>query len=217
MDILETHCPICNEIIQYKEAANQSFTVVTCHNCQNSYEIPNKIKPKEEIINWRKVRCPDCKNEMRIENIDESDLNSVTMICRGCGKSFKFTYDEPIHPQNLNKFNWGAFFLWNWWGLGNGMPILFLIFIVLYVVESVLEFMGNIGLIIVLIIGPFAALGFGYYYGVKGNILSWKNKKWKSIETFETHQSNCAIAGVVSVIIIILFIVYQINQLINLQ
>lgn len=213
MDILETHCPVCNEIIQYKEAANQSFTVVTCHNCQNSYEIPNKIKPKEEVINWRKVRCPDCKNEMRIENIDESDLNSVTMICRGCQKSFKFTYDEPIHPKSLNKFNWGAFFLWNWWGLGNGMPLLFLIFIILYIVDFILGFMGTIGFFIASII-PFC---LGFYYGSKGNMLSWKNKDWKSIETFETHQSNWAIAGVVLVIIVILCIVYQINLLINLQ
>ena len=213
MDILETHCPVCNEIIQYKEAANQSFTVITCHNCLNSYEIPNKIKPKEEVINWRKVRCPDCKNEMRIENIDESDLNSVTMICRGCQKSFKFTYDEPIHPKSLNKFNWGAFFLWNWWGLGNGMPLLFLIFIILYIVDFILGFMGTIGFIIASII-PFC---FGFYYGSKGNMLSWKNKDWKSIETFETHQSNWAIAGVVLVIIVILCIVYQINLLINLQ
>ncbi len=216
MDILETHCPVCNEIIQYKEAANQSFTVVTCHNCQNSYEIPNKIKPKEEVINWRKVRCPDCKNEMRIENLDESDLNSVTMICRGCGKSFKFTYDEPIHPKNLNKFNWGAFFLWNWWGLGNGMPQLFFIFIVLYMADFVLGLLGSIGFIIALMasIIPFV---FGYYYGVKGNELSWKNKDWKSIETFETHQSNWTIAGFVLTMIAILCIVYQIIQLINLQ
>ena len=150
---------------------------------------------------------------MRIENLDESDLNSVTMICRGCGKSFKFTYDEPIHPKNLNKFNWGAFFLWNWWGLGNGMPLLFLIFIILYIVDFILGFMGTIGFFIASII-PFC---FGFYYGIKGNMLSWKNKDWKSIETFETHQSNWAIAGVVLVIIVILCIVYQINQLINLQ
>lgn len=213
MDVQETCCPVCSEMIQYKEAANQSFTVVTCHNCQNSYEIPNVTKLEEEVINWRKVRCPNCKNEMRIENIDESDLNSVTMICRGCQKSFKFTYDEPIHPKNLNKFNWGAFFLWNWWGLGNGMPLLFLIFIILYIVDFILGFMGTIGFVIANII-PFC---FGFYYGSKGNMLSWKNKDWKSIETFETHQTNWAIAGVVLVIIVILCIVYQINLLINLQ
>lgn len=209
MDTQEIYCPVCNEIIQYKEAANQSFTIVTCHNCQNSYEIPNKIRPKEEVINWRKVRCPNCKNEMRIENLDESDLNSVTMICRCCQKSFKFTYDEPIHPKSLNKFNWGAFFLWNWWGLGNGMPQLFFIFIVLYMADFVLGLLGSIGFIIACII-PFC---IGFYYGAKGNELSWKNKEWKSIEIFESHQLNWAIAGFISLIIGILCIVYLFKNL----
>jgi len=69
-------------------------------------------------------------------------------------------------PIEIQKWNWGAFFL-NWiWGLFNKTYIALLCFVPLL----------NIVMIFVL--------------GVKGNKWAWQNKRWDSIEHFKNVQKK---------------------------
>ena len=78
-------------------------------------------------------------------------------------------------PQELERWNWGAFFL-NWiWGLGNGTPIALLCLV------------------------PGANLVMPFVLGAKGNAWAWENKQWTSIEEFRRTQRNWAVAGSVVV------------------
>jgi hypothetical protein len=85
-------------------------------------------------------------------------------------------------PEEIKKWNWAAFWL-NWiWGIGN-----------------------NVYLALICLI-PFVSLIAPFYFGVKGNELAWKNKKWESVEEFKRIQKKWAKwAWVVIVGFLILF------------
>ncbi|RUZ17488.1 cytochrome c oxidase assembly factor Coa1 family protein, partial [Mesorhizobium sp. M7A.F.Ca.CA.001.09.1.1] len=74
-------------------------------------------------------------------------------------------------PAELDRWNWGAFFL-NWiWGIGNST------FIALLALIPVV----NIIMIIVL--------------GARGSRWAWQNRAWRDPEQFRKTQRNWAIAG----------------------
>ena len=78
-------------------------------------------------------------------------------------------------PRELDRWNWGAFFL-NWiWGLGNGTPIALLCLV------------------------PGVNLVMPFILGAKGNAWAWRNKRWTSVEEFRRTQRNWTIAGSVVV------------------
>jgi hypothetical protein len=85
---------------------------------------------------------------------------------------------EPLNqpaeiPAELDRWNWGAFFL-NWiWGIGNST------FIALLALIPVV----NIVMIIVL--------------GARGSRWAWKNRTWRDAEQFRRTQRNWAIAGLI--------------------
>lgn len=138
----------------------------------------------------KKELCPECQKEM----IFDKYINNTTVMmhCNHCNKVFKLTYEETEIPDNLDSFNWGAFFVWHLWGFWNGMPLL-----------------SCFGLVLGLLVQLFYPLyiiniPISIYIGLKANKLSWKNKNWKSIEVFKTAQQNWSFGGIASIAILFL-------------
>jgi len=95
-------------------------------------------------------------------------------------------------PEELKKWNWGAFFL-NWiWGIGNRVWI------------------ALIGLI------PGISIIMAFVLGAKGNEWAWRSKKWDDSEHFQGTQKIWAKWGigifvalvVVLIICVILYVVF---------
>jgi hypothetical protein len=84
-------------------------------------------------------------------------------------------------PAELNKFNWGAFFLTWIWGIGNKSYIA--LWALLAGIVSAIPVIG------------IAAIGFNIWLGIKGNEYAWQNKEWESIEQFNETQKKWTIAG----------------------
>ncbi len=81
--------------------------------------------------------------------------------------------DPRTVPGEIDRWNWGAFFL-NWiWGIGNGTPI------------ALLALVPGLGLIMLFVLG------------VKGSSWAWRNKRWDSVAHFKRVQRNWAIAGLI--------------------
>jgi hypothetical protein len=78
----------------------------------------------------------------------------------------------PIPPE-INRWNWGAFFL-NWiWGIGNNTYIALLTFV------------------------PFVGFVMPFVLGAKGSAWAWRNGRWDSVEHFKRVQRLWAIWGLV--------------------
>lgn len=86
-----------------------------------------------------------------------------------------------VIPPELDRWNWGAFFL-NWiWGIGNNSYI------------ALLMFVPGVNFVMLFVLG------------FKGNKWAWRNKRWQDIEHFKRVQRKWAIAGVIAVIALIGF------------
>jgi hypothetical protein len=72
-------------------------------------------------------------------------------------------------PEEIKGWNWGAFFL-NWiWGVGNGVWLSLLVFVLSGIWQIVL--------------------------GVKGSEWAWQNRRWESVEQFKETQRVWAMWG----------------------
>lgn len=104
------------------------------------------------------------------------------------GSKSGFDRDMPLSlngpfPEELNKWNWGAFFL-NWiWAIGNKTWI---------------------GL---LAISPISVIMY-IILGIKGNEWAWQNRKFESVEQFKKVQKAWSIWGLI--IFLVLIIIEQI-------
>jgi hypothetical protein len=67
-------------------------------------------------------------------------------------------------PQEIVRWNWGAFFLSWMWGIRNKTYIAFL---------SIVPIVGFVMMIVL---------------GMKGNEWAWQNKRWESVEQFQHEQ-----------------------------
>lgn len=76
-------------------------------------------------------------------------------------------------PQELKRWNWGAFFLTWIWGLGNRVYL------------SLLWFVPIIGWFLV----PFLL-------GAKGSTWAWEHKRWENVQHFQKVQAYWALAGI---------------------
>jgi len=86
-----------------------------------------------------------------------------------------------VVPPELDRWNWGAFFL-NWiWGIGNNTFIALLMFV------------------------PVVNMVMPFVLGVKGSAWAWRNKRWESVDHFRRVQRNWAIGGVVAIVALIVF------------
>lgn len=84
------------------------------------------------------------------------------------------SYNQPAEiPPELDRWNWGAFFL-NWiWGIGNS------------------TFIALLALV------PFVNIVMIFVLGAKGSRWAWKNRIWRDAEHFRRTQRNWGIAGLV--------------------
>ncbi|MBI2771165.1 MAG: hypothetical protein HYX47_16190 [Burkholderiales bacterium] len=86
-------------------------------------------------------------------------------------------------PPEIDRWNWGAFFL-NWiWGIGNNTWIALLMFV------------------------PFANMVMPFVLGAKGSAWAWRNKKWDSVEHFRRVQRKWAVWSLVAWLAFIALIV----------
>lgn len=81
-------------------------------------------------------------------------------------------YSEEV-PEEIKKWNWGAFFLSWIWGIGNQVWIALLALI------------------------PFVNIVMIFVLGAKGSEWAWKAKEWQSVEHFKRVQRLWAIWGTV--------------------
>ena len=85
-----------------------------------------------------------------------------------------------IVPAEVDKWNWGAFFL-NWiWGIGNRTYIAFLMFV------------------------PLVNVAMPFVLGAKGSSWAWKNKRWESVDAFKATQRKWALwSGIIAISVVI--------------
>jgi hypothetical protein len=82
-------------------------------------------------------------------------------------------FDPRTIPAEIDRWNWGAFFL-NWiWGIGNNTYVALL---------ALIPFFGFIMLFVL---------------GAKGSVWAWRNGRWDSVEHFKRVQRRWAIWGLV--------------------
>lgn len=106
-------------------------------------------------MNQEKKFCPFCNTEISID----------AKKCKNCGE---WVNNEEL-PQELKRFNWGAFLL-NWiWGLMHKQYIT-----LLYFVACLIPVMGP--------------LAISIWFGFAGNKWAWKSRNWNSVEEFNETQ-----------------------------
>lgn len=82
-------------------------------------------------------------------------------------------------PAEIDRWNWGAFFL-NWiWGIGNNTFIALLMFV------------------------PLVNMVMPFVLGAKGSAWAWRNKQWDSVEHFRKVQRAWAKWSIVVVVAIV--------------
>jgi|GEM_PF-2322837 len=124
------------------------------------------------------------EENQNIENTEPTP--SVTVSKTPCPAPEVSCAPQTPLPDEIKKFNWGAFFLTWIWGIGNNSYITLFAFLA-YFVASVANSLG--------VVLPFC-LAFNIYCGVMGNQWAWKNKTWESTEYFNRVQKRWAIGGV---------------------
>ncbi|EOS15029.1 hypothetical protein [Phocaeicola sartorii] len=149
-------------------------------------------------------KCPNCEGELKVQKVN--DDYSAILKCKYCNKIFRVTFDERRFPSNINSFNWGAFGLWPIWGIWNKRPHLIICYLVLRLFSS-----SAMPTPMILLSGV-VAVSFSFYYGFRGNKISWFEKEWPSVEVFEKKQLFWEIAGVVCFIISIFVFLFSLKS-----
>jgi hypothetical protein len=78
-----------------------------------------------------------------------------------------------IVPPEIDRWNWGAFFLHWIWGIGNSTWLALLMFV------------------------PCVGLVMPFVLGARGSAWAWRNRRWESVEAFKATQRTWAIWGAV--------------------
>ena len=81
--------------------------------------------------------------------------------------------ESELVPDEVKKWNWGAFLLCPIWSVSNNV------------------FIGLLSII------PFVGFVVAIILGAKGSDLAWQKKQWESIEHFQQVQRKWAIGGIV--------------------
>ena len=119
--------------------------------------------------------CPKCGTELPTPKTNH--LNSVIKRDHP-SKNTSGQGSLAVVPPEIKGWNWGAFFLWWIWGIGNNVYISFL---------TLVPYAGQI-------VMPFVL-------GAKGNEWAWKHKRWDSIKHFQVVQWKWATAGFIGLAI----------------
>jgi len=116
--------------------------------------------------------------------LNKKDLASDFNFNEQSGKG-----SASIVPDEVRRWNWGAFFL-NWiWGIANNVYISLLCFV------------------------PYVGIIMPFILGAKGNEWAWRNKKWRNVEHFRNIQKKWTIWGLVIFVIHILLIFSLLSSL----
>lgn len=99
--------------------------------------------------------------------------------------------EQAIIPDEIKKWNWGAFWFSCIWGLFNRTYI------------SLLALIPILNIIV------------AFYLGAKGNELAWRNRNWSSIEEFKNEQKTWSIGGWVVASLLILYVGYNFVEVNN--
>lgn len=94
-----------------------------------------------------------------------------------------------VVPDEVRKWNWGAFWLTWIWGIGNGSYIALLALL------------------------PILNLIMPFYLGKNGNELAWRNNSWYDLEDLHGTQKKWALAGwIIGLFFIIIIIANQVTK-----
>lgn len=119
------------------------------------------------------IQCPGCGS-----NISDQAVQCPKCGCQIQNNTCQFQGSTAI-PNEIKKWNWGAFFF-NWiWGACHGIYWTLAIIIV-----NIIPYIGG-----------FITLGLCIYLGFKGNELAWKAKPWPNVSEFLNKQRKWAIAA----------------------
>ena len=55
-------------------------------------------------------------------------------------------------------------------------------------------------------------LGFGLYFGIRGNDLAWKARRWNSIEHFKRVQQQWLVIALIIDIVMLVFVLPALTQ-----
>lgn len=138
--------------------------------------LENAIKCRycgEFIQNEDLKECPFCK-----ENIPKT--SKVCPIC----ESNLFLKEQKEIPNEIKKWNWGAFWFTWVWGIANNSYKTFLVFI------------------------PFFGFIWTIVCGIQGNKWAWENKKWDNVIQFNKIQYKWACISNVLAAITLFIIIY---------
>lgn len=100
---------------------------------------------------------------------------------------------ESDVPEEIKKWNWGAFWLTWIWGIGN---------------KSYIALLGLI---------PILNVIMSFYLGIKGNELAWRNKGWYDIKYFKKTQKKWGICGWIIACFICIFALFNQNSLYRME
>lgn len=105
-------------------------------------------------------------------------------------------------PENLSRWNWGAFLFSGLWGLFNGIYWPICVSVALMVLGAIVpaDFQIYSGIVINLV-----NLIIAIYLGVMGREQAWLHKEWSSVEAFEKTQRNWTRAGFIVLGVCVVF------------
>ena len=97
---------------------------------------------------------------------------------------------DAVVPDEIRKWNWGAFLLGGFWGLGNKTYVAGLVAFI-----------------------PYVNFVMSFVLGAKGNEWAWRNKRWDSIEHFQRVQKRWTQWAIGLIIALIVIVFYSIGSI----
>ena len=172
-------CPNCGNII------NSSHKILFCGECGYKFEDADN-----KVVNTK--QCPYCGEEIlatakKCKHCGEMlDYNENSQPVRQISNNYNYKKQPKELPYELQRFNWGAFFLTWMWGLGNNSKI---------TLWALVVFIPYIGWI--------ASLPICIWFGIKGNEWAWRNMRWKNVAHFNAVQRNWVLGAFIWLLIIL--------------
>lgn len=163
---------------------------------KNTLDFKTAKEIKEQDMSDDSLVAKEIMKGKRIKDTIINEDGSVTRI-------YEQTIDRPT-PEDLKKWNWGAFFF-NWlWGVCNGVYWPLAVLVLTFIFQIVLFPLGSI-----------ISLGLSVYLGIKGTELSWDAKTWDSFDSFKKTQHKWAVAvvWVCAITIVLSFIIGLLSAL----
>ncbi len=158
------------------------------------------------------VQCPYCHEIIKAPN-----KPNVTFLCPNCGKEL-ITYDKKEEannrltgslqePENIRKWNWGAFMLSWIWGIMNGIYWPLYVTLAFLFINLIAGSSTGFDLLWLLVY-----TGMSIALGINGNKWAWEAKDWDSADDFQETQRKWSLVGLcilgISIFIIFIAIVF---------